>query len=463
MQSEKSTPSPIAFHRVTRADKSLFERYVVASDIRNCDMSFANIYCWQDTYRSEVAEWGGWLFIRFCYDGEHRAFMQPVGEGSRRAVVDALTADAAARGENLVMVGLDAEWCEFLAKNYPEQWASYAPRSLSDYIYLTSDLATLPGRKYQPKRNHINHFTSQYSWRVEPISGANLADCKVVYDRWLAAHCSECRGEVVEALAVERAFSSFDQLPLSGRILYADERPVAFAYGSAVNHDTFCIHVEKADASVDGASAMINRLMAEAVADKYRYINREEDMGLAGLRFAKRSYRPVELLSKSTARMLTSDERSMMRLWRDVFGDEPSDIEAFMVGCRPLARTFVSRCGDDVVAMLHVVELVGAECRVAYIYAVATAEDYRGRGLASELLTEALAWIDQSKKFDCAMLIASNDAARRLYRRFGFEQRDLHLTFDTEYDFGTGDTTADMAMVRGGQDLVLSELCLTIP
>ena len=427
-------------------------------------MSFANIYCWQDTYRSEVAEWGGWLLVRFCYDGSHRAFMQPIGEGSRRAVIEALAADAAERGEALVMVGLDAEWCEFLAENYPEQWASYAPRSLSDYIYLASDLATLPGRKYQPKRNHINRFTSQYGWRVEPISTSNIADCRVVYDGWLAAHCSDCRGEVVEALAVERAFSSFDQLPLSGRILYADERPVAFAYGSAINHDTFCIHVEKADATVDGASAMINRLMAEAVADEYRYINREEDMGLAGLRFAKQSYRPVELLQKSTARMLTSDERSMMRLWSDVFGDERHVVEEFMVGYRPSARTFVRCSGDDMVAMLHVVELVGAQMRVAYIYAVATAEQYRGRGLASGLMAEALGWIDNSGRFDCTMLIAADEAAQRLYSRFGFVPSDLHLTFDTEYDFGTGDTTTDIAMVRGGQDLALSaELSLAMP
>ena len=428
-------------------------------------MSFVNVYCWQQTYRSEVAEAQGWLFVRFCYDDGRTAYMQPVGEGGVEEALQLIFADAAERGEEPIIVGLDSHWREYMEQHYAERFAIHAPRSLSDYIYLASDLATLPGRKLQPKRNHINRFIEQHTYHLEPLSQENIGACEVIYGRWLNNHCRTCRREMAESRAMMRAFRALDSLPIEGWVLYADSEAVAYTYGSAINHDTFCIHIEKADPTIEGAATMINRLAAEQIAQRYRYINREEDMGLAGLRFAKSSYRPTMLLEKATARALTPRERSMRELWCRAFGDERATFDAFLIEAEDITRSFTTtNDAGEVVAMLHVVELRATEMRVAYIYGVATAEEHRGEGLASALITKALEWIDQSGRFDICALIPVDERAERLYTRFGFGAKSQSVRFATDYDFGTGCAEADIAMLRGGgHTATTEELVLTRP
>ncbi len=435
----------IDFHIVTVADKPLFDYYMLSSEEQNCDLNFANIFCWSDTYHSEVAEAEDFLVIRFD-NGGAKSYMQPVGNGDKRAILELLRKDAFEQRTPLRLYGLSGEWRAFLEENYPSEFAFDAPRALADYIYRTEDLAQLQGRKYQPKRNHLNRFVAQYKWHTEPLSQQNIKDCIALNDKWLRSR-EVGETELAEQRAVQRAFDNFETLGLRGLVLYVDDRAAAFSYGTPITQKTFCTHIEKHDAAVEGAATMINREMAQSLEEEFEFINREDDLGLEGLRFAKMSYYPALLLEKVAALHLTPEQRQMRAMWHDIFGDELAEIDSFLIRHSD-AIPLIHKENDEVVSMLFVVPLQMWEQRVAYIYAVATKPEYRGRGIASKLLNEALQLICQSKKFDCAALIPSSTESMRLYERLGFEDVQKPMIFPANDYLGTGSVPHDLAMIK---------------
>ena len=410
-------------------------------------MNFANIFCWQDSYHTQIAHWHGWLLIRFTIDN-HRAYMQPIGSGDIAEVIDALAADARSAGEPLRLFGLSDKWAQTLESLYPEKFAFHASADNADYIYLAENLATLPGRQYQPKRNFINRFTSRYNYRFEPISADNLEDALYLNHCWREQKGAKLSDP--EQLALRRAFDHFAELNLRGWILYASAHPVAFAIGSKINHDTFCIHIEKTNVEFDGAGAMINNLTAVELYQEYKYINREDDLGLEGLRRAKQSYYPVELLTKHSALMLTAEQIEMRQLWQRVFGDDRKTIDHFFTNLFDPELCFTYSADNHIVAMLHIVPLISPQHRTAYIYAVATDPAYRNQGIASSLVRAALQKIEASG-YTSTTLIPADLYAIKFYERFGFECTGNLFDFsefNIDYDLGTGTPERDFAMVK---------------
>ena len=435
----------IDFHIVTVADKPLFDYYMLPSEEQNCDLNFANIFCWSDTYHSEVAEAAGFLVIRFD-NGGAKSYMQPIGNGDKRQILELLRQDAFEQRTPLRLYGLSAEWRAFLEENCPSEFAFDAPRALADYIYRTEDLAQLQGRRYQPKRNHLNRFVAQYKWHTEPLSSDNINDCIELYNKWLR---SRAVGETerAEQHALHRAFDNFEALGLRGLVLYVDGRAAAFSYGTPITHKTFCTHIEKHDAEIEGAATMINREMAQSLDEKFEFINREDDLGLEGLRFAKMSYYPTLLLDKISALHLTPEQREMRAMWHDIFGDEVAEIDSFLIRHTD-AIPLIHKENGEVASMLFIVPLQMWEQRVAYIYAVATKPEYRGRGIASKLLNEALQYVENSNEFDLAALIPSSTESKRLYERLGFEDIQKPMVFPTNDYLGTGSVPHDLAMIK---------------
>lgn len=440
----------IIFHPVTVADKPLFEYYILSSEEQNCDLNFANIFCWSDTYHSEVAEAEGFLVIRF-ENGGTKSYMQPVGNGDKRLILGLLRKDAFAVRAPLRLYGLSPEWRRFLEENYPSEFAFDAPRALCDYIYRTEDLARLQGRKYQPKRNHLNRFVAQHDWRVERLSRQNIKECITLNNKWLSRR-EVGETERAEQRALMRAFDNFELLDLRGLLLYADDIPVAFSYGTPITHRTFCTHIEKYDSGVEGAATMINRLVAQSLEEEFEFINREDDLGLEGLRFAKMSYHPTILLEKISALHLSPEQREMRKMWHEIFGDDIAEIDSFFVRHDDAISLIHTEAGK-VVSMLFVVPLRMWGQRVAYIYAVATRPEYRGRGIASRLLKEALKMVESSGEFDIAALIPSSTESKRLYERLGFEDSQRPMLFPNSDYLGTGSTLHDLAMTRNTKKL----------
>ncbi|MBE6195204.1 MAG: GNAT family N-acetyltransferase [Rikenellaceae bacterium] len=435
--------SSIDFHPVTVADKPLFEYYTFSSKEQNCDLNFANIFCWSDTYHTEIAEVDNSLVIRFD-NGGAKCYMQPFCIGDKALIVERLRQDAFSQRVPLRLYGLSREWREFLEKTYPDEFAFDTPRALCDYIYRTEDLARLQGRKYQPKRNHINHFVTRNDWYAEPLSKANIKDCIALNKKWLQGR-EVGEMEQAEQRALHRAFDNFEALGLRGLVLYANGAPAAFSYGTPINNDTFCIHIEKYDAEVQGAATMINRLMAQSLEEEFEFVNREDDLGLEGLRFAKISYHPIALLEKTSALHLTAEQCEMRKMWHEIFGDEIHEIDSFLINHSD-SIPLIHKENGEVVSMLYIVPLEVVCKKVAYIYAVATKPEYRGRGIASNLLTKALRVIRASGRFDTAALIPSSTESKRLYARLGFEDTQMPMEFPANDYLGTGSVPHDLAM-----------------
>lgn len=191
---------------------------------------------------------------------------------------------------------LTRETMEQLESLYPGRFNYEADRDAFDYLYEVETLADLPGRKLQSKRNHINRFVEAFpDWHTKVITPHNLHVCEKLAEKWYESH----HDSAADRRALTKAFEHFEALAFEGIILYAAEgRPVGFSMGNRISADTFDVNFEKAFADVQGAYPLVNREFARYVRDKHpdiRYLNREDDMGIEGLRKAKESYHPIFL------------------------------------------------------------------------------------------------------------------------------------------------------------------------
>ena len=292
----------IAFRDITIQDKDTITAYTMNSCRRNCDLSFSNLCSWRFLYHTKFAIINNFLVFKF-WAGDELAYMMPVGEGNLEEVLNELIEDARQEGEPFCMLGVCSCMREDLEAIMPGQFGFTVDRDYADYIYLRSDLATLKGKKFQSKRNHINKFRNTYpDYEYSPITKDRIQECLELEAKWCKANdCDQQEGTGNERRALIYALNHFEELGLTGGILHVNGQIVAFTFGMPINKETFGVHVEKADTSIDGAYAMINYEFANHIPEQYIYINREEDLGIEGLRKAKLSYHPETILEKYTA------------------------------------------------------------------------------------------------------------------------------------------------------------------
>lgn len=195
---------------------------------------------------------------------------------------------------------------DLLVELYPNAKISEHPE-LGDYIYLRQNLADLPGSKYSKKRNHINQFAKKYPhYRFEPLNVKNLSTVQEVEEKWLAQ--STDPDLLDEQKIINYALENFEQLQqlcgLSGGLIYIEETPIAFSLASRLSKDFTDIHFEKCiePYAHDGGYAIINKEFAKNLTTEF--LNREEDLGIEGLRKAKLSYYPEYVIQKFTAQIL---------------------------------------------------------------------------------------------------------------------------------------------------------------
>ncbi|MDR0393745.1 MAG: phosphatidylglycerol lysyltransferase domain-containing protein [Tannerella sp.] len=296
----------LAFKPITIEDKEAITTFTLQGNLPNCDYAFANMCSWRFLYESEYAIADGFLFVRFYVEEKgrkHLAYMFPVGGGNLEKAVETLEADAEKMGYILLILGVTPDSKNKIDTLFPDRFTYIVERNYFDYIYLREDLATLKGKKFQPKRNHINKFKKQYEYTYLPITPEIVCQCMEVERIWCKANLNE---NDKEALAHENrsmifAMQHFQELGLSGGAILVDGNIIAFTYGSPINNRIFGIHVEKADVGYEGIFSVINQEFASRIPQQYTYINREEDLGIPGLRKSKLSYNPVILLEKSSA------------------------------------------------------------------------------------------------------------------------------------------------------------------
>ena len=281
----------IQFERLVPERKAEYDLFLMNCGQRGCEYSFVNLFLWG---RQTAAKLNDYLVLFSHFNG-HSVYPFPVGRGDIRPVLDAIIADSRERGIPCRLTSLTQADMELLEAYYPGKFRFRCDRSDFDYVYNIDDLADLKGKKFQQKRNHLNRFAENYpDHRVELLDETNLGVAKNLIDHWF--YCKQLEGAgrdlQLEQVSLRRAFAHFDQLGLEGLILYAGGEPVAVTMGSRLSGDTFDVHFEKARDDIQGAYGAVNRAFARYLREKYpqvRYLNREDDLGLPGLRKAKLS------------------------------------------------------------------------------------------------------------------------------------------------------------------------------
>lgn len=294
----------IAFHPLSLADKELIQSRVLHTENRNCDLNFMNLMSWRFLYDTEVADHDGWLLFRFKADG-HLAYQAPIGQGNWTPVLHDMMEDAQSSGHPFLMLGVTENSLTQLEMAMPGYFYASADRNFTDYVYERERLATLAGKKLQSKRNFANRFTASHpDFQVLPLTAEMAEKCIELDEKWASMKSEEndagkytYESEKKSMLYVLRHWNELGGL---GAVLLVEGQMVAFTYGAAINADTFDVCLEKADTGYEGAFTMINREFAKMLPAQYKYINREEDLGIEGLRKSKLSYHPYALLHKYT-------------------------------------------------------------------------------------------------------------------------------------------------------------------
>ena len=294
----------IDFKPITIDDKEVITSFTLPSPLRNCDLAFSNMCRLRFLYQSEYAVYKNFLLIRFYIEEKNKkriAYMRPIGNGDFRDALLQLEEDSWQHGHPLLMLGVTPISKDLLEEAFPGEFSYIPERDYFDYIYLREDLATLKGKKFQAKRNHVNKFKKQYAYEYEPLTAELVPECLEFEAKWYKANRTD---DDQEELTDERksmifALNHFKELNLLGGAIRIDHKLVAFTFGSPINQDTFGVHVEKADTDYEGAYSIINQEFASRIPEQYVYVNREEDLGIPGLRKAKLSYNPTILLPKA--------------------------------------------------------------------------------------------------------------------------------------------------------------------
>ena len=226
--------------------------------------------------------------------------MLPVGNGNLKDVMYDLIEDSSDCGAKFQMFGICTEHVKELEEIFPDKFSITSERDYADYLYMRSDLSALQGKKFQSKRNHINKFKKIYTdYEFKPLTKELVSECLELEAKWCKANnCKENEALQDERKSMGIALKNLAELDIVGGVLYVEGKIIGFTYGAAINHETFDTCVEKADTNYEGAYAILNYEFANMIPEQYIYINREEDLGLEGLRKAKLSYNPYLILEK---------------------------------------------------------------------------------------------------------------------------------------------------------------------
>jgi len=285
------------FKAITISDKKTIDGFLDGCCMMGSECSFANMFIWQPDYNIEYTIEDGFLCLRGKYKDKPRYYLLPVGDGDKKGTIEKIINLAHSDGEKCVFRQLQKESAKYLEKTFPGMFKITKNRSAAEYIYKTESLITLKGRKLHSKRNHLNKFLKQYPYKYEEITKDNIDEA---YE--FALKSLEGRDDAgEEKVSIDRLFGYFWELETSGALLRVDDMVVAVTVGEPLNERTAVIHLEKADTDIDGAYTAINQMFAENRFSGTEYINREEDMGIEGLRRAKLSYQPEILLMKYSA------------------------------------------------------------------------------------------------------------------------------------------------------------------
>lgn len=289
------------FKVIEMSDKPWIDSLLKISDFRGCEYCFANNMAWRRMYDTKITRYKDFYISCSFKDGIYFTF--PAGGGDYREVFGEMKKFAESHNSPLVINSVTPDKFSLFEELFPkDSYTIYTDEGGWDYVYNASDLAELKGKKYHGKRNHLKKLLEK-NYSYEPLTEKDFDSC-ITYavNTYNRDSAYDDYSKVCEQFAINTYFSNFRELGLCGGVLKINGEIIAFTIGERINSDTLGVHIEKARADIDGAYPAINNLFAKSAGQDFAYINREEDLGIEGLRKAKRSYHPSFMIEKYTVK-----------------------------------------------------------------------------------------------------------------------------------------------------------------
>lgn len=290
----------INFQEITKADKDIFDCFFKNHYYENSHFNFTNYFMWRKSFNIKYAKLADILFLKAKYEGEE-FLLQPIGPKKRvQAAIGKCLQYCEENSIPFKMVGVEGWMAEELLKYDKNKFDFLPDRDNFDYVYLREDLAELKGRRYHSKKNHVNNFKKSYSdYEYRELTPDLVEQCKANLNNWFEQN-DGFNDDIImaEREAIFEVLDNFTDLKLTGGTILINGKVEAFTFGEQLNTDTAVIHVEKANPEIRGAYAIVNQEFCQKAWNHLKYINREEDMGVEGLRQAKKSYKPIKMIGK---------------------------------------------------------------------------------------------------------------------------------------------------------------------
>jgi len=288
---------------LTVEDRELFRDLFAARPPQQSEFTFANLFMWRQAYSLCVARRDSAILVfSWRADPEDSFLFPPLGDATEETVRAGLRALDAAGHEaklarathaDLDRLGLTEDGYHLVSDR--AQW---------DYVYRVPDLIELRGNKYHDKRNHLEQFLREHEYAYRPLTPELAAACKDLHDRWCdEKHCDLYATLRAEVGAVKQVLDNFEDLGVMGGCLEIAGRIEAFTLGELLDPETVVIHIEKANAVYHGLYQLVNQQFLAQQWPTIPFVNREQDLGLEGLRKAKESYHPHHLVEKFEVRL----------------------------------------------------------------------------------------------------------------------------------------------------------------
>ncbi|MBN1106966.1 MAG: DUF2156 domain-containing protein [Deltaproteobacteria bacterium] len=287
------------FKPIEFEDKEVFDEILRLDPPMVSELTFTNLFMWRHQHRPLWRVREGCLLVILRPEGREPFGLFPSGKGDKGAALEALCRELGELTTEVRICRVDEE----NARRYAAPGRYFVELDLnnSDYVYLANDLITLSGRKYHRKKNHLNQFIKSHDFEYRHLD-TELVECFLdMQEEWCRMReCVESPGLLSEDFAVREALTRWGELDYHGGAIVMAGKVEAFSLGEELNEETAVIHIEKANPDIPGLYAAINQLFCRNAWSHMKYINREQDLGIEGLRKAKESYHPHHMVHKYT-------------------------------------------------------------------------------------------------------------------------------------------------------------------
>lgn len=282
--------------------KDIINDFFRAQRIEASDMLFGNLYIWHFSRTIRYALIDDCLVVWTKFENESYPFIfYPLGRGNRKVAIEKMKEYFLDNQMPFSLRSLEFYQQNELQSFFPNSFEIVPNRNRYDYIYNIDELITLSGRTLHKKKNHLNRFFKLYmDFSYERVDSSNAMEVLEAYSAWFE-NSDKSEGLRNEMLGIEATLRNFSDLDMKGAIIRIDGKIAAFSLAEQINEDSVVIHIEKGNTFYEGIFQAINQQFLKNDFSHLRFVNREEDLGIEGLRKAKMSYKPCRFIEKANA------------------------------------------------------------------------------------------------------------------------------------------------------------------